>query len=90
MIQLRIARVVEDVQSEDAPPLARDVPVSEVPPEQLGIGRTVQVDAFAERTTSEKVLLPVRLSPPLVVPAPPPDGLDGDAMQDCFVRVAHP
>jgi hypothetical protein len=72
--------VVEDVEIEHGTAPPADMAVAEIPPQQLGIGLSVQLAALAPGTRDRCVSLASRPSPPLVLAAPPANRLDRNAV----------
>ena len=89
-VALGVLLVVEDVEVEYITAPAADVPVTEIPPQQFDVGRSIELAALAERAGGRCVLLAARLSAALVLASPPTDGLDRHSVKSCIVRVAHP
>jgi hypothetical protein len=89
-VQLYVPRVVVDAEVPDTSTPGGDVSVPEVPAEQLGVRGLVEHGSRAPRAPGGGVTLSALESAPLVQAAPPPNRLDGHAMEGRIVGVAHP
>jgi hypothetical protein len=88
-VQSGVPGVVEDVQAEDAAPLPRDVPIAEVPAEQLGIRGAIEVGTVASWAGRLHMVLAPRIAPTLVLAPPAANRLDGDAVECGVLGVWH-
>ncbi len=87
-VQEFVAQVVEYVESEDAAPARVDVPVTEIPAQQLRIGCLIERRVRAAWAGDCSVELSAAPATALVLPPPTPNGLNGDAMNPRVVGVA--
>jgi hypothetical protein len=86
---VRVALVVDDVQVEHVAATTADMTVAEIPAEQLGVRRPVELYAVTTRTRHIGMRLASGEPSPLVETSPTPDRLDGNPVQGSVVDVAH-
>jgi hypothetical protein len=89
-VQLYVPRIAVDVEAPDTSTPGRDVSITEVPAEQSGVRGLVEWGSRAPRALDGGVTLSALESAPSVQAAPPPNRLDGHAVEGRIVGVAHP
>ncbi len=87
--QSRVRRIVEDRQGEHLSARFDEVPITQVPPQEVCISRLVQLSTVAAGTGRCEVALSARLPAALVQPPPPANRLDGDTGDEGVVGISQ-
>ena len=88
-VEKEVRAAAAGVRKTDVATRVGEMPVAEIPTEQLGVGSTVEVSVRAARTGRRRVRLTAGEPAALVVPSPAPYRLHSDTVASCVLGVRH-